>query len=61
MATAKKGKKVEKEYSFEEFLKTFYPKPKQRDKPKPSDPKDFGAKLAEAALRRVKSEPFGKS
>lgn len=61
MAQTKKGKKGEREYSYEEFLKTFYPKPTGENKPKPSDPKDFGVKLAEAALKRMKSEPLGKS
>lgn len=61
MASSKKGKKAEKEYSYEEFIKTFYPKPTGENRPKPSDPKDFGTRLAEAALKRVKSEPFDKS
>jgi hypothetical protein len=57
MATAKKKtKKAEKSYSYEEFLKTFYPKQVSELNSMPPDPRIFGGKLAEAALRKIARE-----
>jgi hypothetical protein len=54
MPTRKAAKKGEKSYTYEEFLKTFYPKPKREQEPTPRDPKIFGNRLAEAALKKIK-------
>jgi hypothetical protein len=61
MATKKVTKKGEKTYSYEEFLKVFYPKPKKEQEPIPRDPKIFGSRLAEAALKKIKESTEVKS
>jgi hypothetical protein len=55
MAHRKTRKKEEKSYSYEQFLKTFYPKPRGEGEPLPRDPKVFGSRLAEAALKKLKA------
>lgn len=54
MPTKKKEQKAEKTYSFDEYRKTFYPKPRPEHKPAPQDPKVFGGSLAEEALKKIK-------
>ncbi len=62
MAPKQKGaKKGEKSYSYEEFLKTFYPKPKGEHEPIPRDPKIFGTRLAEAALKKIRESSQAQS
>jgi hypothetical protein len=52
MATKKKTKK-EKQYSYDEYCKTFYPNPTLGQKTSPHDPKAFGRRLAEEVLKKV--------
>jgi hypothetical protein len=57
MATKKKStkKKIQnREYSYDEYRKAFYPKP--QPSPNPQEPEVFGARLAEEALRQLKQE-----
>lgn len=52
-ATKKKTNKGEKLYSYEEYRKTFYPNPDLEQKIAPQDPKVFGRRLAEQALKEA--------
>lgn len=61
MPTKKPTKKGEKAYTYEEFLKTFYPKRECEQEPTPRDPKTFGSRVAEAALKKIKESPDAKS
>lgn len=58
MATTKKkatkNKLQNRQYSYDEYRKAFYPKP--QPKPNAQEPEVFGAKLAEEALRQLKHE-----
>jgi hypothetical protein len=54
MAKKRASKKEEKSYSYQEFLKTFYPRPQEERNETPRDPKVFGSKLAEAALKKIR-------
>lgn len=59
MASKKGEKKSEKLYSFEEYRKTFYPKPTPKSDLAPQDPTLFGRQLAENAIKKVR-EQLGK-
>jgi len=54
MTKKRPSKREEKSYSYQEFLNTFYPRPKAERDERPRDPKVFGTKLAEAALKRLR-------
>lgn len=56
MVDKKGGKKSEKMYSFDEYRKTFYPKPAPENGHASQDPKLFGKQLAEDALRQIREE-----
>jgi hypothetical protein len=61
MAATKKGvKKTEKLYSYDEFRKTFYPSTDLDRKVSPQDPKVFGRKLGEEALRKIREQTQNK-
>jgi hypothetical protein len=56
MATKKGVKKTAKLYSYDEFCKTFYPRTDVDRKVSPQDPKVFGRKLGEEAVRKIREE-----
>ena len=49
-----KSKTQNRQYSYDEYRKAFYPKP--QPSPNPQEPEVFGARLAEEALRQLKQE-----
>jgi hypothetical protein len=53
-----KSKIQDRQYSYDEYRKAFYPKP--QPSPNPQEPEVFGAKLAEETLRQIKQEEDGR-
>ncbi len=60
LKTKRTAKTVEKEYSYDEFRKTFYPNPDLERKISPQDPKVFGRKLGEEAVKRISEQTQNK-
>lgn len=61
MAAKKKATKQKiqnRQYSYDEYRKAFYPKP--QPSPNPQEPEVFGARLAEEALKELKQEEVGR-
>jgi hypothetical protein len=56
MANKTRTKKPERSYSYDEYRKTFYPKPTPEHKLAFQEPKSLGVRLAEEALKKIKSE-----
>ena len=56
MPNKQTGKGREKSYSYDEYRKTFYPKPRPEHKLTFQEPKSFGGRLAEEALKKIKSD-----
>jgi len=52
----KKTSKKEKNYSYYEFLREFYPNSKSKDEMVSREPKTFGSLLAEEAIKKVREK-----